>query len=119
MHAISLNFIGASVLGLLAFGMASCAAPSREMQAIVAPLQTDKYNLDVSNLPRNREMSLDLLADNKELEVYRVPRQSGADIFAYNVYYDSVQHQYWVTRVGGIAAVSDIFGPIKFTKKSE
>jgi hypothetical protein len=112
------------IMGWLAaavFALASCGTlalfHSDQMNQIAASLKTDPYNLNVEKLPRNSEVKPDDLATNSQLERYQVPIESGEDVYAYRIYYDKGKNCYWVTRTGGFAPVSEVYGPVELQPK--
>jgi len=122
MHPVALRQVSAIlafVLVLVAITAAS-AAPSEELTKIIASLQTDKYNLDVSKLPKNIGLTGAALAGNGKLERYTLPVEPNtADMFEYQVFFNLENSQYWVIRSGGFADRTEIYGPVKFTPKSK
>lgn len=107
------------LLLLVLFSLISCASGpggnSRGMQEIVRSLRVDPYNLDLSGMYRGSPEEFEIMRGRSHMEIYRVPTRPGnVDAFQYTVYYNKSDKQYWVTRSGGIAGVSELYGPVDY-----
>lgn len=96
---------------IAAHAMASLGI-SKEMRAIIESLKNDG-ELDIENLPRASGATFGKVEESPDVETYNHRIDGRQDAFAYRIYYNKSTREYWIWKTGGIAMVSEYYGPMK------
>jgi hypothetical protein len=110
------SFISLTALAfLILFGghsIAKTQKPSEEMILILLHYKSGPNDLDVKKLPLDKGMDFPSKKEMPEYEEYNVPYPEGfADYFGYSVYLHIKSGRYWIHQSGGVAGVSNFYGP--------
>ena len=80
------------------------------MQRLLSERKHDKWDLDVGDLPCRQDVASPTESD-ADVEILRVAKRPGYDVFIYKIVLNKQTHQYWIVRSGGFAGRTEVFGP--------